>query len=168
MPRTAAEAQARCDAYLQHLADTTPRTGLSVPTAAFLDDLIQRTARYGTHLFVCFDDPRIPATTNGLEGLFGRVKHTLRHTVGSGSTTNTVASNLGAEVIIAYQYLKQPGARERLKSPTTSPADFQAARARLTRQELPGTRQRSMVRHLDRHLDQLRCRWISADRPNRG
>ena len=89
-PPTAAAAQAQFDAYLTHLAAMTPRAGLAAPTAAFVDDLIARTRRYGPHLFVCFDDARIPATTNALERFFGDAKRVVRHADGCGSTTNEV------------------------------------------------------------------------------
>ena len=44
--------------------------------ARFVGDLVERVGRYGEHLYHCFDDARIPATTNGLEGYFGLGKRT--------------------------------------------------------------------------------------------
>jgi len=162
-PPTAREAKDRFDAHLRRLAATTPRAGLAAATGEFIDGLIKRAARYGDHLFVCFDDPRIPATSNGLEGLFGNVKHILRHSAGCGSTTNTVASNLGADVVIAFQHVRQPQARARLREPAASPADFLAARAQINRCEAPAIRQRSMVRCLPRHIERLRAGWLGQD-----
>ena len=161
-PNSAAEAHARFEAFLEHLSATTPRAGLAAATAALVDDLVRRARRYGAHLFVCFDDPRIPATSNGIEGVFRDVKHTLRHSLGCGSTTNTVASNLGEHAIVAYQWIRQPGVLEHLRTSTASPADFRTVRMRLARDEAPGILQRSMVRHLDRHLDRLRLGWLGS------
>lgn len=162
---SAADAKTRFDRFLQDLAVSTPRTGLSVPTAAFIDDLIRRTARYGDHLFVCFDNPKIPATTNGLEGFFGRIKATLRRALGTGSTANTVMSNLAAEVMLVYQYIRRPDALTGVREPSATPADFSAARSRLHEDEAPAVRQRSIVRNFKRHLARLREAWKSADGP---
>jgi len=164
-PSSAADAKTRFDRLLQDLAMSTPRTGLSVPTAVFIDDLIERAARYGDHLFVCFDNPKIPATTNGLEGFFGRIKATLRGALGAGSTTNTVMSNLGADVMLVYQYIRRPDALTTVRDPGATPADFSAARTRLDEKEAPGVLQRSIVRNFKRHLARLRDAWRSADGP---
>ena len=158
-PKTAAEAKERWDAHLARLASA-PRAGLAAPTGHFIDDLIKRSARYDAHLFHCFDDSRIPANTNRLERFFGVSKQALRHSLGCGSTTNTVVANLGAEPLLAFQQLRQPGAMQLLSTPRQSPADFHAARARIAQAELPAIRRRSIVRHLDDHLERLRSGWF--------
>ena len=145
-----------------------PRTGLGAASGAFVDDLINRASRYGSHLFVCFDDPRIPATANELEGFWGDSKHVLRNAVGCGSTTNTVVSNLGAEVLLAFHQTRQPGALADMANPTASIADFCEARAKIASLEAPGIRQRSMVRHVSRHLANLRQRWFGPAPPAGG
>ena len=126
---------------------------------------MKRAGRYGEHLFHCFDDPRIPATTNDLERFFGESKQTLRHALGCGSTTNSVLTNLGAEALGAYQYVRQVGTPTAAETAAYSPADFRAARARLARHEAPAIRQRSRVRHLPRRLDELRTAWFGSRRP---
>lgn len=113
-------------------------------------------AKSGAHLFVCFDDPRIPATTNGLEGFFGRAKHTLRRALGGGSTTNSVVSNLGADVLIAYQHVQGPDRRAEVRAPTAAPKDFLLAREKIAAAEVPGVARRSKVRHFKRHIKRLR------------
>jgi hypothetical protein len=163
-PRTAAEAQSRFERFLTDLDLLTPRAGLGAPTGAFIDDLVARYGRYGEHLFKCFDDPRIPATTNDLEGFFGSAKQALRHTLGCGSTTNSVVTNLSDKVLVAFQHVRCPGALEELRRMSFSAKDFRAARARLAAQEAPAIRQRSMVRHLGRHLSRLRLEWLKPPR----
>lgn len=162
-PASAAEAIARFDAYLQQLATDTPRAGLAAPTGAFIDDLIARTQRYRDHLFVCFDDSRIPATTNELEGFFGSIKATLRRTIGAKSTTNSVVANLGADLLITHHQLRRPDAMSSVRSPAATPLQFSSAREKLTREEAPGVRRRSLVRHLKRHLQRLRKAWAAGD-----
>ena len=141
-----------------------PRAGLGAATGAFIDDLVKRTSRYRDHLFKCFDDPRIPATSNGIERFFGGAKQTLRRAGGCGSTTNSVVTNLGAEALGAYQYVRQVGTPTAAETAAYSPADFRAARARLARHEAPAIRQRSRVRHLPRRLDELRTAWFESRR----
>lgn len=160
LPATAAEAQSRFEAHLKHLEATTPRAGLGAPTGAFIDDLITRYGRYGAHLFKCFDDPRIPATTNDLERFFGCSKQTLRRALGCGSTTNSVLTNLGYEALAAYQYVRQSGMPSAIAVAACSPADFRKARTQLARKEAPAIRRRSLVRHLPRRLDELRAAWV--------
>jgi hypothetical protein len=158
-PRSAREAKDRFDSYLQGLATTVPRRGLAAPTAAFLDTLIERSQRYGDHLFVCFDHPSIPPTTNSLEGFFGQAKATIRSALRAGSTTNSVVSNLGADVLVAYQYLRRPDALAQLRASDATPAAFTAMRAQLDRNEAPGVRRRSLVRHFKHHVARLRHTW---------
>lgn len=134
-------------------------------TGAFIDDLVKRAGRYGDHLFKCFDDPRIPATSNALERFFGGSKQALRHALGCGSTTNSVLTNLGTEALFAYQYVQQAGPPTVMAAAECSPADFQEARARIASQEEPAIRQRSMVRHLPHHLDRLRSAWFGTRAP---
>lgn len=158
-PATGAAARERWDAHLAELADT-PRAGLAGPTARFIDGVIRRAGRYSDHLFHCFDDPRIPASTNGLERFFGLSKQALRHALGCGSTTNTVVANLGAEPLLALHQVRAPGAPRHLALPS-NPADFHVARRKLANMEAPATRRRSMVRHLDDHLERLGSEWLS-------
>jgi hypothetical protein len=164
-PKTAQEAQARFEAHLDDLVELTPRSGLAAPTGAFIDVLIERYSRYGAHLFLCFDDDRIPSTSNDLEGFFGESKQQLRHALGSGSTSNSVVSNLGADALIAYHQLRQAGAMDELLGGSFSSEAFLSARADLATREAPQIRQRSMVRHLERHLNRLDELWFHPDPP---
>lgn len=141
-----------------------PRAGLGAATGAFIDDLVKRAHRYGDHLFKCFDDPRIPATTNDPERFFGGSKQTLRHALGCGSTTNSVLTNLGDDALVAYQHVQQVGSPMASEIAAHSPADVRAARARLACHEAPAIRQRSRVRHLPRRLDELRTAWLGSQR----
>lgn len=151
--------------YLADLATKAPRAGLGAATGHFIDDLVARTERYGTHLFVCFDDGRIPATTNALEGFFGGAKRLLRHALGSGDTTHSVVGNLGADVLLTYADCRSPEAFTRIRDLMPDSTRFREARDRITRQEAPTIRRRSMVRHFIHHLDELRQRWIHPPRP---
>jgi hypothetical protein len=165
-PVSAEEAQRRFEAHLEALVDGAPRVGLGAATGQFIDDLARRYTRYGEHLFCCFDDPRIPATTNELEGFFGAAKSLIRGAAGCGSTTNSVVTNLGADALHAYHHVSQPGATSRIASTDISSEDFIKARARLAAVEAPATRQRSMVRSLRSRLDRLRDAWLYPSVPD--
>ena len=158
-PASAAAARASWDAHLVELAEM-PRSGLASPTGQFIDSVIRRAERYSDHLFHCFDDARIPASSNGLEQFFGISKRILRHALGCGSTTNTVVANLGAEPLLALHQLRQPRAMH--AAPSRPATDFEEARRKIADIEAPGVRRRSMVRHLGRHLHRLRSDWLDA------
>lgn len=164
-PTTAAEAQDRFDKHLDDLAANAPRRGLGAATGKFVDDLVRRSSRYKPHLFVCFDDPRIPANTNELERFFGKAKQDLRHALGSGSTTNSIVANLGADVLISYHYVQQVEVLRNLVEDVDSES-FEKARNSIANEEKPGTRRRSLVRNLDQHLARLRVAWHGRDPPS--
>lgn len=152
-PASAAEAKERWDAHIAGL-EAIPRMGLAAATGAFIDSVVTRARRYEDHLFPCFDDPRIPASTNALEQFFGIGKRAVRHALGSGSTSNSVVANLGAEPLLALHQLRNH--RVMTRAPTQTVAAFRAARRKLAEVEAPGIHRRSLVRHLDRHLHDLR------------
>jgi hypothetical protein len=160
-PASAADALARFDKYLEDLVANTPRLGLAAPTGEFIDDLMARTKRYRDHLFPCFDDARIPATTNALEGFFGSIKAKLRSTLGARSTTNSAVANLGADLLITYHQLGQDDAMADVRSPPATPDEFSAQRKRLNQEEAPAVRRRSLVRNFKQHLERLRKGWAA-------
>ncbi len=164
-PQTAEEAKARFESYLEERDILTPRAGLAAPTGAFIDDLLARYHRYSDHLFACFDDARIPSTSNDLEGFFGVSKQVLRQALGSGSTSNSVVSNLGADALLSFHQMQQLGAMQNLLEVPLSASAFLSARSKLSAREAPMIRQRSMVRYLDRHLSRLNQRWFGKDPP---
>jgi hypothetical protein len=159
-PASAEEAKGRVEAYLEAMATSAPRKGLGAATATFVDDLRERYGRYGMHLFHCFDDDRIPATTNDLERFNGDSKGALRQSLGCGSTTNSVVTNLGDEALLAWQQLRQTGPPDPNAFASTTPEAFRAARARIANKEAPAVARRSMVRHLATRLDYLRAKWL--------
>src|SRR5260221_6265291 len=106
-PQNAAEAETQMWDYLTQVQRETPRSGLSAKMARFVDELVERVGRYGAHLYHCFDDAQIPATTNQLEGYFGLGKRMVRKAVGAGSTSNSVMTNLGQEVLFALQQVRR-------------------------------------------------------------
>jgi hypothetical protein len=129
-PPDAAQAKARLEAHLQALRDQTSRVGLSGATAKFLDHIQATTQRYGPNLFTCFDDPRIPATTNLIEGFNGHGKRIIRKAVGTKSTANSLVHNLDVEFLLALNQVhrsqagqpRRPRPKGRKPVPVASPA----------------------------------------------
>jgi len=158
-PKDATEAKARFEAYLNDLDAKTARTGLAAPTGAFVDDLVERTKRYIDHLFVCFDDPRIPASTNALEGFFGQTKAGTRRTLAAKSTANGIVVNLGAAVLVAAHQLRGPHGASGVREPSATIAAFTEVREKIDREEAPAVRQRSLARYFEGHLKRLRTTW---------
>lgn len=137
---------------------------MGAATGKFVDHLGALTERYGKHLYVCFDDDRIPPTTNMLEGFFGRAKHLIRRVTGAGSTSNSVAQNLGPEFLVAFGRFERNDAPNSAAS--TDPIDlarFDAARARIAATEAPVSRLRSLVRRFRQHLEKLSARWSAPE-----
>ena len=158
-PSSATDAQRRFDAHLSDLVANAPRAGLGAATGRFVDGLKDRYSRYGEHLFQCFGDPRIPATTNKLEGFFGDAKRHVRGASGCGCTTNSLVTNLGADVLIGYHLIKKSDAMEGIAHADITAEGFLEARRRLDAAEAPAIRQRSMVRSLDTRLEYLCEAW---------
>ena len=158
-PANAAEAETQVWDYLGDLQRATPRTGLSIPTAEFVDHIVGMFGRYGERLFVCFDHDKIPATTNGLEGYFGLAKRVMRKAMGAGSTSNSVMTNLAEEVLMALH-----GVRTGKPFPAVIdlPA-YQKARSELDQLEQPARRRRSYLRDPGKTLVDLLDRWFSSN-----
>jgi hypothetical protein len=157
-PSDSTEAQARLDAYIAKLSAEVPRHGLGAATGHFVDHLAELNERYKGHLFVCFDDPRVPPNTNKLEGFFGRAKRPLRKACGTGSTANSVAQNVGGDYLAAFALAEK---NDRSLVPDKLDASFlerfREARARIAAAEAPTTRRRSLVRSFEKHVARLRA-----------
>jgi hypothetical protein len=153
-PANASEAEARLTAYIAKLEAST----LGTSSEDFVNHVATLARRYASHLFVCFDDERIPPTTNELEGFFGAVKRYLRKATGNASTANGLAQNLGPELLVAF-----PEARRLIHDLEIDPEAFANARANIDEVEQPIRLRRSYVRHLELNLGRLLGRWKGLD-----
>ncbi len=145
------------------LKDEAPRTGLGAATGHFVDHVAGVAERYGRNLFHCFDDDRIPSTTNGLEGFFGISKSQIRGALGTKSTTNGVAQNLGADYLVALAFVRSRPRSALLDAVGSSTAvDFREAREAIMAAEQPAILRRSRRRTPKRHLEELLARWLAS------
>lgn len=153
-PKSAAEAEERFESFLADLKAKTPRYGLAAPTAQFVDHLDVLRERYGSHLFVCFDDALVPPTTNALESFFSSVKRHERQMLGTKSTANSLVQNLGVDYLLL---LSDPGqVRNDLATTALNVSDFEQAREELRAREAPARRRRSAVRSFSKRVEALR------------
>jgi len=159
-PTSGDEAHERLLALISGLQKTAPRVGLGAADGCFIDHVAGVAGRYGRNLFYCFDDDRIPATTNGLEGFYGASKGQLRHALGNARTSNGVAQNLGAHYLLAFARTRASSARDRQEAiATLTVTDYESARRQLEAAEVPARTRRSRRRAPKRHLDHLLTRW---------
>jgi len=156
-PKDGAEAKERFVSFLVDLQERTPRSGLAAPTAAFVDNLAALGERYKDHLFVCFDDPLVHATTNSLEGFFSRFKHAQRRLLGTKGTANSLVQNLDDDYMLLFA--ESDDASHSLASAELTVEAFDLARAEIEAAEEPARERRSAVRSLSKHLNKVREAW---------
>lgn len=159
-PANGDDAHARLRAHLEKLKAETPRSGLGAATAAFVDHVVNVSERWGRNLFHCFDDPRIPPSSNQLEKFFGVSKHLVRQITGNSSTSNSLVQNLGESFLLTmFQVSHAPLA---LDEASLDLEAHSSARAALAREEAPARRRRSLVRYPAQHVDGLLARWAAT------
>lgn len=162
-PASAAEAKAGLDALIAQLQRETPRFGLSAPTAAFVDKIAGLAARYGRHIFTCFDHPLVPPDTNDIERYFGATKAQLRRALGAASTAGSVAHNLGADYVEAFASAWLTPRDELLQRlEPSNDTDYDRAREQVRAAEQRATLRRSRRRDPERHIEALLARWLAS------
>lgn len=164
-PASGRDAESRLWEYFGQLEESTSRRGLSAATGAFIDHVVGVATRYGRNLFHCFDDLRIPATTNELEGFFGASKRTLRSSLGRSSTTGAVTQNLPEDFLLTFAQVKAASPDQLRKQILSVPHEhYVAARQEIDQSEQPARKRRSVMRRFDDYLDDLLNAW-EQDQP---
>jgi hypothetical protein len=139
-----------------------PKRGKGARRLRFLRHALAVALRYDTGLYPCYADPRIPHTTNDLEGQHGAFKHHLRKLAGrastSGGPTETVAELLVAPLDAVQRHGTQP---IRDVAQTLDRQAYASARAKLARLREPARRYRSVQRAPQKHLDTLLSSWLN-------
>lgn len=165
-PANGDDAHQRLQVLIERLQTEAPRFGLGAATGEFVDHVAGVAARYGRNLFHCYDDDRIPSTTNGLEALFGKGKSHIRAALGAASTTNSVAQNLGADYLEAFAFANTQSQSALLASvEQISCENYSAARQAIEINERPARMRRSRRREPERHLCELLDSWHSSEEP---
>lgn len=163
-PKSSADARLYFKVYLTLLALDAPRSGPGAATGVFIDELIAIAERWEPYLFHCFDDSRIPATTNELEGVFRDGKRLPRRTQGRSSTVGTVAQSLPEDFLLTLAFVRTtPRDELAARLASVSIPEFEKSRHRLNQNAIETTKDRSIQRNLDRHLSGLLKRWSTQD-----
>jgi hypothetical protein len=146
--------------FLNRKRDHVPQRGRGAYLRRFVENAIAVTKRYASGLFHCYNDPRIPPTSNVIEGTNGDGKRNLRRCGARGSTANGPATSCGRAYMIAVALNSCMSAAE-LEAALASvpPADYREARALLDQIRAPSRRRRSMLRDPERYLSSILDRW---------
>lgn len=151
----------RLFAFLSRKRREAPQRGRGAYLRRFIEHAQSVTRRYAKGLFHCYDDPRIPQTSNVLEGLNGAGKHNLRRCAGRGSTANGPGSSYGRMYMYAvalHAYMPQAEI-DALLCEAIDPRQFHEARRLLDEVRAPAARRRSILRDPDKHLAEILQRW---------
>lgn len=149
--------------YLNRLEERAPRRGWGAVTGHFIDHLVKVSNSYWPGLFHTYEDPRIPRTSNILEGFFGSSKQRIRRTTGRMSTAGGKIDSEG-EAIIRVQALLSgldPPALKELVTAIPAPR-YQEAKRRLCQLREPARQRRSIQRDPQRYLDRTVENWLNS------
>ncbi len=118
------------------------------------------TRSYASGLFHCYDDPRIPHTSNGIESLNGLGKDNLRRCGGRTTTASGPGSSYGRSYMFgvalsACLTLAELDAMLR----AVGPEEYREARALIEDIHAPAYRRRAFLRQPDKHLAEILARW---------
>ena len=81
--------------YLARKRQEAPQRGRGAYLRKFVEHFQKVTRSYAPGLFHTYDDPRIPQTSNELEGINGAAKQNLRHCTGRPSTAHGPGASSG-------------------------------------------------------------------------
>jgi hypothetical protein len=161
-PLDGASVRHQVHALLHERITRAPQRGKGARRLRFLQHVLAVTQRYDAGLYHCYNDPRIPPTSNDLEGQHGVFKHHLRKLAGrastSGGPTETVAELLVGPIDAVHRHGTQTIRDAALD---VKPAAYAAARAKLARLREPARRYRSVQRAPQKHLDGALSSWLN-------
>jgi hypothetical protein len=146
--------------FLDRMRDQVPQRGRGAYLRHFVENAIAVTKRYAKGLFHCYDDPRIPQTSNLIEGINGDGKRNLRRCGARGSTANGPGTSCGRAYMMAVALNSCLSSAEiEVAIASVPPADYREARALLDEIRAPSRRRRSMLRNPERYLSSILERW---------
>ena len=149
--------------YLNRLAEDAPRRGRGAVTGHFIDHVVGVSNRYWPGLFHCYDDPRIPRTTNELEGSFGSSKRGVRQRTGRKSTSGGKLESAG-EVVVRVEALlgvmSPPELQQHLLA--VPPERYLKSKGRLRHLQHPARERRSIQRNPEGYLDGVLKEWFDS------
>lgn len=142
-----------------------PARGKGARRRRFLKHVRAVAGRYACGIYHCYNDPRIPQTTNELEGKHRVGKRHIRKATGHASTAGGPVETIGEFFVTAIDLVHRLGARAALGD--LDLADHRAyldARRELKRRREPARRYRSIQRDHEAHLRASLERWRTRSR----
>ncbi len=150
----------RLSSFLDNQLTLAPTRGMGAYLRRFVEHAWKVTESYWAGLFHCYDDPRIPRTSNRIEGVFGKGKRILRACAGRKSTAVGPGSTGGSFFLftVAFHDVATREEREELLK-QYSRQEYEVARARQKVIREPEARRRRYARNPDAVLDSISQRW---------
>lgn len=160
---SAAKVKRRVRRYLNRRQEEAPRRGRGAVTGHFVDHVVKKAKSYWPGLFHSYNDPRIPRTTNALEGFFGTAKSAARRTTGRMSTAGGKLESCG-EALLRVRALRQAIGPRALSDELqrVSPEKYAEAKTHLRALQQPACERRSIQRDPQRHINQLLHGWFDS------
>lgn len=150
----------RLRTFLDSQSRIAPQRGPGAYLRRFIRHAMIVTASYWEGLFHCYDDPRIPQTSNTIEQLFGKAKRLLRACGGRKSTASGSGSSGGAFFLYTVAFHESfPRAEREAILTRISKEEYQAARTKQQSIRKPEARRRQYTRDPDKLLDQIERDW---------
>jgi hypothetical protein len=159
-PRNGQTVRRKLLAFLRRAQRNAPQRGRGAYLRCFIENALNVTHRYAFGLFHCYDDLRIPQTTNSLEGTHGLGKRNLRRCGGRGSTANGPGTSCGAAYMMSVTLNAcMPKADLDARLARVPSTDYDRARRALEQTRAPARRRRAMLRNPSRHLAGILHQW---------
>jgi hypothetical protein len=159
-PPDGATVRRRLFSFLSARSREAPRRGRGAYLRRFIEHVRKVTRSYAKGLFHCYDDPRVPHTSNDLESLNGRGKDNLRRCAGRTSTANGPGSSCGRTYMFAVALNAHIERAELdLMLRRVDPEEYARARALIEAIREPAYRRRAFLRKPEEHLADILARW---------
>lgn len=143
-----------------HLGQLADLADLNPWQAEFRQDLFDRSERYWSGLFHCYDIVGLPPTNNALESLYGQTKRQLRRHQRGVSELRAPLLRRGARAVLQLDVDTPTELRARLAQ--VSWKDYAAERARYARRQAQFRRRYRCRHHRDTVLEQRVAGWTKA------
>lgn len=150
-------------AYLSSVCRRVPHRGRGAYRRRFVEHAQAVTRRYAKGLFHCYDDPRIPQTSNAIESLNGSAKMNLRRCAGRASTANGPGSSCGRPHLFAVALHRAMPANEvEQLLRHYSVQNYRVAKKVLSEIRAPASQRRSFLRNPIASLIKILDRWLDG------
>lgn len=161
MPTGGKKVRRRLFAFLARERRKAPKRGRGAYLRRFIEHVQNVTKNYADGLFHCYDDHRIPQTSNMLENRNGIEKRNLRRCSGRRSTSSGPGTSYGqfyafASILNACLSLDEVNA---LLSDYDFP-EFCNSRRELEQVHAPAATRRAYLRNPDKHLAEYLREWF--------